>query len=179
MKAASATKRLMLLRHGHAARSQPGESDLDRALDPRGSTEAERLGAFLARHQLMPDLVIVSTAVRARQTWARVAAAAGQGPAPRHDARLYDAKPETLLALLKEATARSVLVVGHNPALHELAMLLIASGDVEDRERLHEDFPTGGLVVIDFALDSWSKLHPQSGRLELFIAPASLDTTVD
>jgi phosphohistidine phosphatase len=52
--------------------------------------------------------------------------------------------------------------------------MLIASGDVETRERLREKLPTSGLVVIDFALEEWNKLHPQSGRLERFVTPKSL-----
>ena len=66
-------------------------------------------------------------------------------------------------AVIKDApaAAHTLLVVGHNPGLHELALLLIASGDVEARERLREKLPTSGLVVIDFAFDEWGKLHPQ------------------
>lgn len=180
MKAAPAMKRLMLLRHAHALRSQPGESDFDRALDSRGIAESDKLGAFLARHRLMPDAVLVSPAVRARQTWWHAAAASAGGPTPQYDPRLYDAKWQTLLAIIRDTSATgALLMVGHNPGLHELAAALIASGDVEKRERLRENLPPAGLVVIDFAVDAWSKLHPESGRLELFIEPESLDAAVD
>ena len=73
------------------------------------------------------------------------------------------------------AAAHSLLIVGHNPGLHELALLLIASGDVDTRERLREELPTSGLVVIDFAFDDWSRLHPRCGRLERFVSPKSLE----
>jgi len=66
-------------------------------------------------------------------------------------------------------------VIGHNPGLHELARLLIASGDIEAREQLTEKLPTSGLVIIDFAVDSWARLHPHSGRLERFVTPQSLE----
>ena len=90
--------------------------------------------------------------------------------------RLYAAEPHTILALLRETPPKvhSLLVVGHNPGIHEAALALIASGDVEARERLHEKFPTSGLAVIDFALDEWSKLHARSGRLDRFITPRQL-----
>jgi phosphohistidine phosphatase len=65
-------------------------------------------------------------------------------------------------------------VIGHNPGLHDLARLLIASGDVEARERLNEGLPTAGLAVIEFAAETWRKLHPQGGRLERFVSPRSL-----
>jgi phosphohistidine phosphatase len=66
-------------------------------------------------------------------------------------------------------------VIGHNPGMHELALMLIASGDVETRERLREKLPTCGLAVIDFAIDDWGLLHPRSGRLERFVTPKSLE----
>jgi phosphohistidine phosphatase len=180
MKPAADVHRLMLLRHGSAQRSRPGESDFDRELEARGRADAGKLGAYLARHQLVPDRVLVSPARRAHDTWAIAAASCPPAPPAHHDPRLYDANAETILGIVKEATeSTTVLVVGHNPGLHDLAMLLIASGDVENRERLHENLPTAGLVVIDFAAGAWSKVHPESGRLELFLEPEALDTAVD
>ena len=179
MKPAAAVSRLMLLRHAKALKSEPGEPDFDRRLASRGMTDSEKLGAFMTRHRLVPDCVVVSPAVRARDTWIHAALACPAAPPPESDPRLYDAKPETILAVIKERDASSrLLIVGHNPGLHELAVLLIASGDVEVRERLQEGLPTAGLVVIDFAADAWSKLQPRSGRLELFVAPRTLDATV-
>jgi len=80
------------------------------------------------------------------------------------------------VALVKETgpKVRTLLVLGHNPGLHEAARLLIASGDVEARERLNEGLPTAGLVVIDFAGKDWSKLHPRGGRIERFVSPRLL-----
>jgi len=180
MKSGAASHRLMLLRHAKAVKAELGERDFDRDLAPRGMTDSEKVGAFLTRHRLIPDRVIVSPAVRTRNTWARAAAACPKAPAPVQEPRLYDAKAETILNVIRESGgAGSVLVVGHNPGLHELALLLIASGDVEIRERLQENLPTAGLVVIDFAVSSWSKVHRQSGRLELFVVPRTLDATVD
>ncbi len=69
---------------------------------------------------------------------------------------------------------RTLLVIGHNPGLHDAARLLIASGDVEARERLNEGLPTSGLAVIDFAGKDWRKLHARGGRLERFVTPRSL-----
>jgi phosphohistidine phosphatase len=74
-------------------------------------------------------------------------------------------------------SAHTLLVVAHNPGLHEVALMLIASGDIDARERLNEKLPTAGLVIIDFAIDDWSRLHPQSGRLERFVSPRILDGT--
>ena len=72
-----------------------------------------------------------------------------------------------------------LLVVGHNPGLHDLAVRLIAAGDVETRERVAEKLPTSGLVVIELAFDDWSKLHPSSGRLERFVSPRLIEAATD
>ncbi len=72
-----------------------------------------------------------------------------------------------------------MLVIGHNPGLHELALMLIASGDIEAREQLREKLPTSGLAIIDFAFDDWNKLHPKAGRLERFVSPKSLEAATN
>jgi len=93
-----------------------------------------------------------------------------------YEDRLYDAGAQAILALVQETppAVRTLLVIGHNPGLHDFARLLIASGDVEARERLNEGLPTAGLAVIDFAAKDWRKLHPHGGRLERFVTPRSL-----
>ena len=93
-----------------------------------------------------------------------------------YEDRLYNAGAEGIIALVKKtaSTVRTLLMVGHNPGLHDAARRLIASGDVETRERLNEGLPTSGLAVIDFAGKDWRKLHPHGGRLERFVSPRSL-----
>ena len=171
----------MLLRHAKSSWSQPGASDHERPLNRRGQEAAPRIGAYLARHGLIPDRVLCSTARRTRETWELVAAEAPAAPPATFEERIYDASPRTLLDVFRhaEAEAKSLLVVGHNPGLQEAATQLIASGDLEDRERLREKLPTGGLVVIDFAIADWSKLHPRSGRLERFVVPRMLEAATD
>jgi phosphohistidine phosphatase len=171
----------MLLRHAKSAPSDGALRDHDRVLDARGREDAPKLGAYMARHALVPDQVMVSTAQRARETWTLATAAFPAPPPVIHDGRLYEAEPNTLVDVIKEAadTARTLLLVGHNPGLHKLATLLIASGNVEVRERLREELPTAGLVVIDFAFEEWKKLHPQAGRLDRFVSPRSLTLATD
>ena len=169
-------RRLLLLRHAKAERLQPGGRDHDRVLAARGRADAKTLGAYLARHALIPDRAVVSTAARTRETWTLLAAAMGQTPPASFEERLYNAGAEAILAVVKETkpAVRTLMVIGHNPGLHEGARLLIASGDVEARERLNEGLPTTGLAVIDFAGKDWRKLHPHGGRLERFVTPRSL-----
>ncbi|HVY59416.1 MAG TPA: histidine phosphatase family protein [Xanthobacteraceae bacterium] len=174
-------RRLMLLRHAKSELSQPGKSDRDRPLTRRGEEAAPKIGAFMAKHGLLPDHVLCSPARRARDTWVLVAKAFKEAPPTDFNERLYGAGADGLLDLLRETgrKAHSLLVVGHNPGLQELAVRLIASGELAARERLHEKLPTAGLVVIDFPFDDWTKLHPQAGRLDRFVTPRSLATATD
>jgi phosphohistidine phosphatase len=174
-------RRLLLFRHAKAERSIPGTPDFDRALIERGRKDAGQIGAYMASHGLTPERVLLSPAARSQQTWKQAAKAFKPEPAAKSAEKLYDATPHAILAVIKDApaAAHSLLVCGHNPGLHELAMMLVASGDVEARERLREKLPTSGLVVIDFAFDDWDRLHPQSGRLERFVSPKLLDAAAN
>jgi phosphohistidine phosphatase len=165
-------RRLMLLRHAKTERAEPGERDRDRKLTKRGAADAPLIGAYMARHGLIPDLTLVSPAERAQETWKLVAASFAKTPKTVSDERIYNATVDKLTSVLSEPRgARSLLVVGHNPGIHDLAVELIAAGDVEARERVNEKLPTSGLVVIDLAFDDWQLLHPHSGRLDRFVSP--------
>jgi len=168
--------RLMLLRHAKAQKAEAGMPDHQRRLIDRGRSDAATIGAYLARHGLDPDLAIVSGALRTRETWEGVASGLSAVPPVTYEGHLYNAPAQAILAVLGgvNSSVRTLLVIGHNPGLHEAARLLIASGDVEARERLNEGLPTAGLAVIDFAGDDWHKLHPHGGRLERFVTPRSL-----
>jgi phosphohistidine phosphatase len=150
--------------------------DRARRLVERGQKDAAMVGAYMASHALVPDRAMTSPSARTQETWKFAASAFHPAPAATQVERLYDATPQDILGVIKgaPAAARSLLILGHNPGLHAVALLLIASGDVETRERLREKMPTSGLVIIDFAFDNWNKLHPQSGRLERFVTPKSL-----
>jgi len=165
-------RRLMLLRHAKTERAEPGQRDRDRKLMKRGRADAPVIGAFMAHHGLIPDLALVSPATRAQETWTLVAAAFAKAPRMVSDERIYNASAEKLVGLIGETRkAHALLVVGHNPSLHEVALRSIASGDVEAREQLNENLPTSGLVVIDLPFDDWSKLSAHAGRLEHFVSP--------
>ena len=174
-------RRLLLLRHAKAESSQPGGRDRDRILAERGRTDSRKLGAYLARHAFVPDRAVVSPSARTRETWELVAAALGKPPPVSFDERIYDASPQTLLQAIKETGPQTgtLLVIGHNPSMQELAAMLIASGDIDARERLGEGFPTSALAAISFAAPDWSDIHSRGGRLEHFLTPRWLTTATD
>jgi len=153
-------RRLMLLRHAKTERAEPGQRDHDRKLMKRGRADAPTLGAYMAHHDLVPDLALVSPATRAQETWDLVAAAFDKPPRLETDDRIYNATPHKLLELIAEPRkANGVLVVGHNPGLHEFALQLIAK------------LPTSGLVVVDVPIEDWRRLRPHSARLDRFVTP--------
>jgi phosphohistidine phosphatase len=173
-------RRLLLLRHAKTERAEPGERDRDRKLTERGRADAAIIGAYMVRHRLVPDLVLVSPVTRAAETWALVAASFSKAPRAVKDERIYNAGLDTLIGLIRETrNASTPLVVGHNPGLHDLAVQLIASGDVEARERINEKLPTCGLVVVEFPFADWSRLHAGAGRLERFVSPRLIAEAAD
>lgn len=171
-------RRLLLLRHAKTEPSEPGKNDLSRVLVERGRQDAAKMGAYLATHKLSPDRVILSPAARSQQTWQHMAGAKARSTAaPDTLEQIYDATAHDIFAAIagQPDHVQALLIVGHNPGLHEAALTLIASGSVDARELLREGLPTAGLIVIDFQFDAWGKLHPQSGRLERFVIPKSLE----
>ena len=166
-------RRLILFRHAKSDWSSPGMPDRERPLNARGVNDARTMGIYLARHALVPDKILCSPTERTRQTAEAIVKGWPAAVDVTYPDRLYEATPEAILSLIRTVVpeAHVLLVLGHNPGLHEAARMLIAAGDIEPRERLHEKFPTAALAVIDFPIDTWHKLHRQSGRLDRFVTP--------
>jgi phosphohistidine phosphatase len=171
----------MLLRHAKTERARPGERDHERILAPRGRRDAPKLGAYIVRHAFMPDLVLVSSSARTRQTWELAATAFEDTPPVKFDERIYEAGPQAILNAVKETGPQigTLLVIGHNPGLQELATQLVAVGDSDATRRLKEEFPTSALAVINFMVEDWSRLHAHGGRLEHFVTPGTLTAATD
>src|SRR5271169_936113 len=110
-------RRLMLLRHAKTERAETGERDRDRKLMKRGRADAPLIGAYMAHHGLVPDLALVSPALRAQETWGLLAAAFAKAPRMMTDDRIYNATPEKLIGVIGETRkAQALIVVGHNPS---------------------------------------------------------------
>jgi phosphohistidine phosphatase len=171
---------LLLLRHAKAERAKPGGRDHERVLEQRGRADAGKIGVYLVRHGFVPDRALVSTAERTRETWTLAARAFDKPPAADFDERIYEASPQSILKAIQDTVSavRTLLVIGHNPGLQELAAMLIAAGDIEARQRLKEHFPTSALAAIGFSGD-WSGLRQHAGRLDHFVTPRSLEATTD
>jgi phosphohistidine phosphatase len=173
-------RRLMLLRHAKTEHDAPSGRDQDRRLDDRGRRDAAEIGGWIGRHPPFPGLALVSPAVRAHQTW-EIAWEAMKDLAPQPQVELlpelYGAGPKQLLQAIRAASTadpRRLLVVGHNPGMHELALALAGSGDAARRKALTDNLPTSGLAVFDFAVDDWADVAFHQGKLVLFVSPKML-----
>lgn len=166
--------RLFLLRHAKSARP-PDVADHDRPLAKRGRKSAPLIGAYMAGEKLIPDLVLVSPARRAQETWRLVAEAMPASTVQRDVKDLYEAPAAEIAAILRgiEPSVRTVMLVGHNPGFGDFANSFVGSGDPEARARLAEKFPTAGLAIIAFEATRWADISAGNGRLERFVTPRS------
>jgi phosphohistidine phosphatase len=168
---------LSLLRHAKSSWSDPELDDHERPLAKRGAKAIPALAKFVRQEKLRPSLVLCSDAIRTRATLALLLAELGP-PAPQviFDDALYLASPDAIRTELGrvEGSATHVLVVGHNPGLHALALELVGEGDRKMLAMLAREFPTGALAVISFDATSWKDLKSASGHLEHFTTPRRL-----
>jgi phosphohistidine phosphatase len=176
MRYSSAMLTLSLLRHAKSNWDDPTLKDFDRPLAKRGENAAPRMGAYMEKQGLAPDLVLCSPAVRARQTLDLVLPHLAGGPTVVFEDNFYLAAPTIMLARVRkiDAKVRHVLIVGHDPGMQGLALELSGSGEVQALQALAAKFPTAGLAVIGFKARDWSKVGPGKGRLELFVSPKML-----
>jgi phosphohistidine phosphatase len=177
-------RRLLLLRHSKTENDAPSGRDQDRRLDDRGRADAADIGIWIAGHPPAPDSVLVSSAIRAHQTW-EIAWQAMKALVPQPQVEvlpdLYGADPVQLLQAIHMASAtdpQRLMVVGHNPGMHELALALAGSGDAAGRKALAENLPTSGLVIFDFAVEDWNDVSFRGGQLVLFVSPRLLKQTL-
>jgi phosphohistidine phosphatase len=182
-------RRLLLLRHAKTEHDAPSGRDQDRRLDERGRLDAAALGTWIGRHPPVPDAVLVSNAVRARQTWeiARDAmedAAREQAPQPHVEwlDEIYGAETAQLLRIVRMASATDparLMLIGHNPGMHELALMLAGDGDAAAKKSLEDNLPTAGLAILDFAIDDWNEVAFRRGKLVRFTSPKLLKQALD
>ena len=159
---------IVLVRHSKA--EQVGPTDAERELAPRGHDDAAEAGAWLAGRGIVADHAFVSAATRTRQTWDALAGAAAWDVEATFDRGLYSAGPETALDLMREAPddARTLVVVGHNPAIAYLAQMLDdGEGDAEAGNQMAVGYPPSAMAVFEYD-GSWADLDQESARLVAF-----------
>jgi len=168
---------LSLLRHAKSSWSDPELDDHERPLAKRGVKAIPVLAKFMRQEKLRPTLALCSDAMRTRATLALLMTELGP-PAARviFDDALYLAPPEIIKARMAELAESEphLLVVGHNPGLHALALELVGEGDRKMLALLAREFPTGALAIFSFDVESWRDVRSAGGHLEHFTTPRRL-----
>jgi phosphohistidine phosphatase len=164
------TRTLYLLRHAKSSWKESGLADHDRPLAGRGKRAAEAMGAYLRAHDIAPDLVLCSSSVRTRHTLKRLDLTAR---AVHIERELYAADAPTLLARLRDVPkpVGSVMLIGHNPGLEDLASVLATPSP--QLEELAAKFPTAALATLTFDRD-WGSLEKGTAELVGFVKPREL-----
>jgi phosphohistidine phosphatase len=166
--------RLWLLRHAKSSWDRPELKDHDRPLSPRGEAAAKRMRRYLDGEDVRPALVLCSSARRTLRTLELISPAIRGEPDIRIEPELYTFDATVLLSRLRAigAGSESVMLVGHNPAIHELALDVAGSG--EAIATLVAKYPTGALAEIEVAGDTWGVLEQGTGSLIRFVRPRDL-----
>jgi len=160
-------KTLLLLRHAKSSWVDQGVDDFDRPLAPRGLEAAPRMGKELKNLDLLPDLVVCSPALRARQTFEAFARAAGLKTEPVYEKRIYEASAERLHSLARAfpESRQRVLMIGHNPGFENLITLLTGRC---------ERMPTAALACIRCSADTWKDVEEHEAYLQWLLRPKEL-----
>lgn len=169
-------KTLLLMRHGKSSWEKAGQPDFERPLAPRGIAASARIGRELAARGWLPDRALVSTSARTRATWELACTEFGSEPESVFVQSLYEAGPRVMLAELRQTPERiaSLIVVGHNPGIAELALHL--AGKSSDRHAVDSaasKFPTAALARLEYA-GTWDELGPACARMTDFLRPKEL-----
>ncbi len=166
-------RELLLLRHAKSSWDDATLDDADRPLAARGRKAAPVMARAMSRHGWVPELALVSPALRTRQTWALVAAELPRPVETRLAPEIYEAEPESILDAIRSVppAIRRLVVVGHNPGLEHLAESLAGpDSDAGALARLRTKFPTSALARFEIGAD-WSALTPGAARLVGFFTP--------
>lgn len=167
-------KTLYILRHAKAEAGDAKMRDIDRPLAERGVNDAADLAKWLQAHdERMPQIVGCSSSKRTKQTWAQVKSALVQDVTLSEDDELYLASAGELLQYCQglDDSHDCVMLIGHNPGLHELVLTLAQADNHPAWEDIDIKFPTCALAIVICAIDNWEKIAPQCGELHSYWDP--------
>jgi phosphohistidine phosphatase len=163
--------RLLLMRHAKSSWKNPPIDDFDRSLNGRGRKAAELMGRALAARHLLPGKILSSSSRRTRDTLTELLPFLESDTDVRLTRDLYLTSEDRYIDVIRAHGngTRTLMVLGHNPAMEELTHALC--GDGSAKEPLANGFPTGALAIIDFEVSRWTEMEPGDGKLIAFLTP--------
>jgi phosphohistidine phosphatase len=166
-------KQLFLLRHAKSSWDDPDLVDHDRPLAPRGRRAVKLIAEHLGREGVRPALVLCSSARRTRETLDGIVPALSEGLSVQIERELYAASEQSLLDRLRAVDdgIESLMLIGHNPGLQQLALSLAGGG--HKLPVLRGKYPTGALATLEFS-GRWGDLRPGHAELTDFVTPKEL-----
>ncbi len=173
-------KAVYLLRHAKSDWAEAGLKDHERPLSERGKKAAPQMAAYIKSKKYRPDLILCSTARRTVETYDALKEVLGDSVSVRFEDSLYLAEPRHLMDRLRwlDDAVKSVMIIGHNPGIAQLALQLTQSPKDGEEEKIHkrmrEKFSTGALAVIRLPIKAWADLKEGHGRLADFMRPKDL-----
>jgi len=170
-------KTLTLLRHAKSSWDDPAARDFDRPLNRRGRKAARAMGKAMREQGIAFDQILASPAARVVGTLEDLAEGYGGPIEPAFEQRVYLATAATLLKLVQGADDKAgrLLVVGHNPGMEALALMLTRDDDNGLRSEMLTKYPTAALAEISLPVDHWRDVGLGTGQLARFIRPRDLD----
>lgn len=168
---------LMLLRHAKSSRAENAVADRDRPLAPSGREDAATIGQRMVAAGHVPERIVCSAALRARETLGGALAALLPALPDRADIvfspELYESGADGYIRTIAGlgVSASPLLLIGHNPAMHECAKMLVGSARQRHDSMLAASFPTANVAVIAFDIASWHELTPGMGALLDWLSP--------
>jgi phosphohistidine phosphatase len=169
-------KTIYLLRHAKSSWQDPEAEDFDRRLSKRGREAAKSMANYVSTHRIVPAQILCSPALRTRETLEQMEAKLDAAIPIRFEKGVYNADAPALLRRLRRLSDAlpSVMIIGHNPGMERLALMLTGDGEATARDKLANKYPTGTLAILTAAADHWHEIGPATARLEAFVRPKDL-----
>jgi len=173
-------KTLTLLRHAKSGWDDPVTRDFDRPLNAKGKRAAQTVGRHLRDLGLEFDHVVASPAIRVGETLDAVIAGYGRKLSPVWERRIYLASAATLLDVVHELPggAGRVLMVGHNPGLEDLVLMLVPGADDGLRGLVEQKYPTATFAEMTLDVDGWGAVQAGGATLTRYVRPRDLDAAL-
>jgi phosphohistidine phosphatase len=168
-------KTLLLMRHGEAKDAAAGESDFERHLTSHGDAVVRAQGTVMMDKNLWPDVVLVSSSTRTRQTadLLRMSWEGDMEPMIENRTDLYHSTPDAIIHMIRaqDPNHSTVMVIGHNPVIHQLSLSLLKPEEANKFPTLKNTFQPATCAVMQLAMRSWAEIGPQKAELSDLLLP--------